>query len=612
MKRSFSQSSSQTPDLGGHVFVPVPHKIIFSGVIGALAALGWGGTLFFFPGIILMRIPGFPLPVFYIGIFCLTGLIIYIIFSLLHSAERDAKTSRAIIKRLQETRDRYAETLEGSGSGTWEWSFPEQSVHVSEHWADLFGYNEETAPKTIDAWIALVHEEDKEAVKRMLAYATGANARVYKISYRLHTHGGDWRFVIDEGVIERDPQKNDHLRMFGSTRDMTDEHDAEELLKHRTEELRQANERVKEEMRNTRKFEQAVAAASDAIVITDPEGVIVYGNTSWESLTGETPAHSIGMSFLSPFEETTESSDIRAVRQALVSRTSYMTDRLVGIRPGDTIPYNTELSLFPVTENNTVLFYAAIFSDVTKRKAVDKAKTEFVSLASHQLRTPLSAIRWYAEMLLSDMAGNLNPDQHMYLQEIYDANKRMVELVDALLNVSRLDLGTMLWRPEPLKMTETALAAIKEMRSQSEKKKITIGTFFSPDEKDIFFDRGQLFIIFQNLLSNAVKYTQEGGHIEVTIRPEGEERVFFSVKDNGCGIPKEQQPSIFQKMFRADNAKSIDTSGTGLGLYIIKNIVEHAGGSIRFDSDLGKGTVFYGILPLRAEIKEDTVPSTSQ
>ncbi len=526
-----------------------------------------------------------------------------IVFSF-RSIQKKSRANTQVIERLQETRDRYAEALEGSGLGTWERTFPDGTVYMSEHWCSLFGYTEADAPKTNTALIALAHEDDRPIIEQMLRHSVDGGMHFYKAEYRLRTGAGDWRYVIDEGAVEHDSMDRTKVRITGSTRDITALHDAEEILKHRTNELREANTRIQEEILNTRKFAQAVAASGDAIVITDTEGYIVYANDAWRVLTGISPETAIGTHLLSPFEEKSSATVIRAIRYAIKTSERYTTDELSGTHPNKT-NYDAELSLFPVIEQGKATVHTAIIIDVTTRKAVDKAKTEFVSLASHQLRTPLSAIRWYAEMLLSDMSMPLEKDQHTYVQEIYDANKRMIELVDALLNVSRLDLGTMQWIAQEQNITEIVTTAIKELEPLSTRKHIEIATSFAPDIKPIMFDHGQLHIIFQNLLSNAVKYTQEGGFVEVVVHMEGTDRIFFSVKDNGYGIPVEQQANIFNKMFRADNAKAVDASGTGLGLYIIKNIIEHAGGSIRFESALAKGTTFYGILPIQASAKSD-------
>jgi signal transduction histidine kinase len=235
--------------------------------------------------------------------------------------------------------------------------------------------------------------------------------------------------------------------------------------------------------------------------------------------------------------------------------------------------------------------------------SVDRAKTEFVSLASHQLRTPLSAIRWYSEMLLSKYVGELNEKQRQYVKEIYTGNLRMVELVNALLNVSRIDLGTFASEPEDVNLVEVCESVLSELAPQIIQKKQTVERIFSGAPVVYSADPKLIRIVFQNFLSNSVKYTPPEGHIvaEIGVR---EGSLYIRVSDSGYGIPKAQHGKIFEKLFRADNVRQKDTEGTGLGMYIVKAIIESSGGKIWFDSEENKGTAFSVLLPLSGMVKK--------
>lgn len=235
--------------------------------------------------------------------------------------------------------------------------------------------------------------------------------------------------------------------------------------------------------------------------------------------------------------------------------------------------------------------------DITKEKEIDRAKTEFVSLASHQLRTPLSSINWYTEMLLDGDGGKLTKTQRDFLQEIYQGNKRMVALVDDLLSVSRLEMGTFVIDPEKLDIVDVADSVLKELEFRIEEKKMKLRKDYEKVPV-IYSDKNLLRMILQNLLTNAVKYTPENGQITLRLLAHKGE-LMIVVSDNGYGIPKVQQGRVFSKLFRADNVKSRDTDGTGLGLYIIKAIVERLGGEINFESEENVGTTFYVKIPLR-------------
>ena len=259
----------------------------------------------------------------------------------------------------------------------------------------------------------------------------------------------------------------------------------------------------------------------------------------------------------------------------------------------------------PILLNGKSVGGVAILRDMTKEKEIDKAKTEFVSLASHQLRTPLSTVNWYAEMLLAGDVGELNKKQKKYLDEVYHSNQRMVELVNALLDVSNLELGTFVIEPESTDICQLARSVINEQKPQIDIKKIK---FLFSCKKGISFiqaDPKLLRMVIQNILSNSVKYTPEGGKIKVSISLATKKDIQIKISDTGYGIPKKQHEKIFTKLFRADNVRDKDTDGTGLGLYIVKSVVEKSGGKIWFESpEENFGTTFYVILPIKGVSKK--------
>jgi signal transduction histidine kinase len=238
-------------------------------------------------------------------------------------------------------------------------------------------------------------------------------------------------------------------------------------------------------------------------------------------------------------------------------------------------------------------------TSLAKSQELDRAKTEFVGLASHQLRTPLTAVSWYTEMLLKKDFGDLNAKQTDYLGEIYAGNQRMIDLVDDLLNTSRIDMGTLKVKLEIVNLTEVMESVLSEFSPQTSQKNISIEKKFSRNLPLVKIDPEHLGIVFQNILSNAVKYTPPKGKIVVEMRRQNS-HILVKIADNGWGIPAAQQKKIFTKLFRADNVRKKDTEGTGLGLYIARAIVKKSGGKIWFESKEGKGTTFY--ITLKAQL----------
>ena len=220
--------------------------------------------------------------------------------------------------------------------------------------------------------------------------------------------------------------------------------------------------------------------------------------------------------------------------------------------------------------------------DVSKQKEISRAKTDFVSLAAHQLRTPLSIVKWYSDYLLSGDAGKVNAEQLKYVKEIFHSNQRLIDLVNSLLDASRIDLGTFIIEPKPTDIIERSETALTKFYPEIEKKKIRFEKQY--DEFGLInLDPRLIQIVFENIISNAVEYTPAGGRVRLIVRKTDKD-VFIKISDTGYGIPREEQPKIFSKLFRGDKAKKIQADGSGLGLYIVKAIVQKSGGKIWFES----------------------------
>ncbi len=257
-----------------------------------------------------------------------------------------------------------------------------------------------------------------------------------------------------------------------------------------------------------------------------------------------------------------------------------------------------------------------LIEDTTAARAIDQAKSEFVSLASHQLRTPLSTINWYVEMLLDGDAGPMNPEQRSFLDEIHTGSTRMASLVSALLDVSRLELGGFTMGHQRTDVKQAVADVWTDYAPRAKQRGVSVRVECKPSVL-VSLDAKYVRMVVQNLLSNAIKYTPEGGKVRVRAEPVPAGGAFggrtfqapvagILVEDTGYGIPAEAKKHIFEKMFRADNVREKVQDGTGLGLYIVKSVVEHAGGSVWFDSEEKKGTAFYVVLPAPAAEKRRT------
>lgn len=239
-----------------------------------------------------------------------------------------------------------------------------------------------------------------------------------------------------------------------------------------------------------------------------------------------------------------------------------------------------------------------VFRDITREREIDQAKTDFVSVASHQLRTPLTAIKWYIEMLLSDKTKLTEQQQKDYMQEVSKGSQRLVTLVNDLLNITRIETGRLKIETKPIDLIAYINDIIKETKPLADSRQCQL-VFEKPKSvlPAIPLDTTLIRQVYLNLITNAIHYSPPENKIVISLNKD-HENIIFSVKDSGIGIPKEEQPKIFGRFFRASNASKTIASGTGLGLYISKLIIESSNGKIWFESVENKGTTFFASIPI--------------
>ncbi|MDP3958137.1 MAG: ATP-binding protein [bacterium] len=230
-------------------------------------------------------------------------------------------------------------------------------------------------------------------------------------------------------------------------------------------------------------------------------------------------------------------------------------------------------------------------------RELDKAKSEFISVAAHQLRTPLSAIKWTLSLLIDENSGNLTPEQRGLLMKGYESNERIINLINEMLVVTRIESGKVEYTFTPIHLEDLIENALLDFAGQAHVRKMKLA-FDKPKTALPYVeaDPEKLRGVIQNLIENAVRYTPDGGTVAIAAAAENGD-IKVSVKDSGIGIPLRQQSSIFNKFFRADNAVKMQTEGSGLGLFVARSIIEKHGGKIWFESAEGAGTTFYFSIP---------------
>ncbi len=247
---------------------------------------------------------------------------------------------------------------------------------------------------------------------------------------------------------------------------------------------------------------------------------------------------------------------------------------------------------------NSYLGIMKLFYNLTREKAVDKLKSEFITIAAHQLRTPLSAVKWAIKMVTNEDLGEVNEEQKELLERGYKSNERMIRLVNDLLNASRIEEGKFGYKFENIDFNSVVDEVLENIYSFVEKNSLKLVVNKPARATNIYIDREKITLALGNIVDNAIKYTPEFGKILIDVSVKNK-ALNVLIKDGGVGIPKQDMPKLFTKFFRASNVVRMQTEGSGLGLFISKNIIEKHGGSMEIKSDEGKGTEVSFVLPLK-------------
>lgn len=226
-----------------------------------------------------------------------------------------------------------------------------------------------------------------------------------------------------------------------------------------------------------------------------------------------------------------------------------------------------------------------------KLKTMDETKDEFISMASHQLRTPLTSVKGYLSMVLEGDAGEITETQKKLLDQAFVSSQRMVYLIADLLNVSRLKTGKFIIDAQASNLADIVEGEVSQLREQAKLKGIELVYKKPKDFPVLMFDETKVRQVVMNFVDNALYYTPTGGKITVELE-EDRSAVYFRVRDNGLGVPKDEQKHLFAKFYRAKNARKARPDGTGLGLFMAKKVISAQGGNILFESEEGKGSTF--------------------
>jgi len=345
--------------------------------------------------------------------------------------------------------------------------------------------------------------------------------------------------------------------------------------------------------------ESLFASIGDGAIATDEFGKIMRINSSALPILGFPTSDVLGEWFPRTIIAVKENGEPIDLIDRVITRV-FLTGKAISEKAyylrknGQRVPISQTVS--PIILEGRPVGAIVIFRDVTLEYEIDRMKSDFISLASHQLRTPLTSINMYSQMLNAGYMGELTKQQHAPLRNIIDAGKRMSQLINTLLNITRIESGTIIINQKHVDMNTLSKEVIDELMLEAIDKNIKLSLHKTKRPLMVHTDQVLMKEILTNLVANAIKYTSKGGRVSVELS--GRARTaLFSVTDTGVGIPRYSQSKIFSKFFRAPNVMQRETSGTGLGLYMVKGMADRLGASVWFESEVGKGSTFYLSLP---------------
>jgi PAS domain S-box-containing protein len=497
---------------------------------------------------------------------------------------RDISGRKESEERLRASERRLADAQQVAGVGSWEWQLVTDTVVWSDELYRLYGLTPESF-ETYQTFLDLVDERDRLRVAETLV-ASKASGKPFEFDHRITRPDGRLRVLHAKGEVLFD--NGQAIRMRGTARDVTERRHSEEEL---------------------RRLRAALESAVKGMAQVNRQGRYTSVNDGYAAMCGRHPEEMTGL----PWMDVVHAADREKASAGY--RAMLNDDRAVfevaGARPDGSFFEQRMVLVSTYDGDGEFIGHVCCMQDITARRQaeteqramveqltqLDREKTDLISCVSHELRTPLTSMLGFLELLTGGEVGTLNPDQSQ-MMEVVDRNaRRLLSRVDDLLTVSRNEAGAFPLTLGPVALDVLAKVATDSMAPALALRQLELVVEVADGAGTITGDVDQLDRVLLNLLSNAVKFTPDGGRISLRVWRE-EASVVIVVADNGMGVPEEEQPRLFQRFFRSSAATEMAIPGTGLGLVIIRSIVEQHHGQIRLRSSPGVGTEVTITLPV--------------
>ncbi|HCI13749.1 MAG: hypothetical protein A2063_00025 [Gallionellales bacterium GWA2_60_142] len=461
--------------------------------------------------------------------------------------------------------ERWKKAIEGAGDGVWDWDVDTGKVVHSRQWRVMLGYDAHEIGDTLADWAALVHPEDTEARCDGLARLLGKQTEVYISECRLRCKDGQYKWVLNRGVIANRAADGTPLRVIGTFADIDRVKTVDEQLKSRERQLQE-------------------------ILSFSPEGVLVFSLTNELTFYNQRLLSLFGIE-LEPGERLSTIAFMEKIGAQLdLSDSSGLFGGFGGAEEG-TLRLARPLRIVKWEArqlDDPVLRHILFFRDVTRETEVDRLKSEFLATAAHELRTPLSSIYGFVELLLTRELGEA--DRREFLGIVYEQTQGLIQMLGELLDLARIEARV----GRDFKLREQELwpvvrRVVTDFNIPGDTRKIRVK--LSRRSPLVVLDADKIGQALLNVLSNAHKYSAGKGEVAIESVQRKEDKaswIGIRVRDRGIGMTEEQLGRVFERFYRADNSGQIP--GTGLGMSLVKEIMQIHGGPVEVVSEFGKGT----------------------
>lgn len=494
------------------------------------------------------------------------------------AVKTDVTEQRKTEQALQASEERFALAMAGTDDGLWDWNLATDAVYYSEKWKGMLGYAGDELEANVSAFLRLMHPDDRDRVIADKDRYLAGDLPSYRSEFRLRHKDGHWVHILARGSAARDAE-GVPFRMVGTHLDLTER----VLMESRLAEAERRQREILEQ--SVQGFYQSTE--SGRLLMVNPALASILDYDGPLEMLDEWPGF---------WDRACLDAPRRAAYVHEMHRYGFVTgfEYRLRTRTGRII-WVAENARAVLNDDGSCSYYEGFIEDITQRKEAEQLKTDFVSFVTHQLRTPLSGIRWMLDLARQN---EMDEETASFIADAYSSAERLIGLVNDLLDIGRLESGRLTGSPEPVDLRATLDSILADLAPLVASKSLDLQRS-ALDVPPVLADPQLARQALLNLVSNAVKYTPDGGRVTIEARLR-DGLVSCAVADSGIGIPAASQPRLFEKFYRAENASTIDTEGTGLGLYLVRLIAERSGGTITCASVEGQGSTFTLTLPAAA------------